>query len=430
MRVLITNTGPWGTGSGTVADGVMKELRRRGHKVMAFFPDTGFPGTDYQKYYGDKDTYRIVKYPVTYNGIYLYTFPLIIPDPNPRNYEYAWTYKDLSQPEFEAHMAYLKDELQKAIEDFKPDVIECQHIWAIDHLIKDMGYRYICVAHHSDQMGFLLDKRMQNIAVQSAKKAEYIFAISEYVKDEVLRYYGVEPERVIVTENGYDQSVFKPIEQSDRETILSEMGCKNMRDYPIITFCGKISHTKGVDILLEANKLIQEKKKAYLLLLGSGSLNNFSTEVQKKFHLENVICLGQRSQSELAKLHNIARISVLPSRSEGFGIAALEAMGCRIPVVVTNVGGLPSFAKGKIVDKENPLTLADAILEMISMEEKPYEELCHEAYITAREYSWENIVDIRMKYYTEVSGSNSVIYVDIDKQETKKRKHKIFELVN
>ena len=91
MRVLITNTGPWGTGSGTVADGVMKELRRRGHKVMAFFPDTGFPGTDYQKYYGDKDTYRIVKYTVTYNGIYLYTFPLIIPDPNPRNYEYAWT---------------------------------------------------------------------------------------------------------------------------------------------------------------------------------------------------------------------------------------------------------------------------------------------------------------------------------------------------
>jgi len=82
-------------------------------------------------------------------------------------------------------------------------------------------------------------------------------------------------------------------------------------------------------------------------------------------------------------------------------------MGCRIPVVVTNVGGLPSFAKGKIVDKENPLTLADAILEMISMEEKPYKELCHEAYITAKEYSWENIVDIRMQYYNEISVLNN-----------------------
>ena len=44
MRILLTNTGPWGTGSGTVADGVMQELTRRGHEVMAFFSDIGWPG--------------------------------------------------------------------------------------------------------------------------------------------------------------------------------------------------------------------------------------------------------------------------------------------------------------------------------------------------------------------------------------------------
>jgi glycosyltransferase involved in cell wall biosynthesis len=407
MKVLITNTGPWGTGSGTVADGVMKELRRRGHEVMAFFPDTGFPGAEYQRYYGDKESYRIVRFPVTHNGIHLYTFPLIIPDPNPRNYDDAWTYRDLSQLELSACMDYMNRELENVIEDFKPDVIECQHIWAIDHLVKNMGYHYACVAHHSDQMGFLFDERMQKIAIQSAIKADYIFAISRYVKDEVLRYYAVQPERVIVTENGYDQSVFKPVENPERQKVLSEMGYRDLKDYPTITFCGKISRTKGIDTLLEANKLIQEKMKVYILIAGSGSLDNFDQQERDRFHMENVICLGQQRQEDLARLHSISVLSVLPSRSEGFGIAAMEAMGCGIPVVVTDVGGLPSFARGKIVSKENPKDLACAILELLCMDGKEYRKLCQEAYLTAKQYTWENIVDIRMKYYEEISWLNA-----------------------
>jgi glycosyltransferase involved in cell wall biosynthesis len=407
MKVLITNTGPWGTGSGTVADGVMIELHRRGHEVMAFFPDTGLPGADYHKYYKDPKTYRIVKFPAIYKGVSLYTFPLIIDDPNPRNFENAWTFRDLTQLEFEAYMDYMSEELKKAIEDFQPDVIECQHIWAIDHMIKKMGYHYVCVAHHSDQMGYRFDPRMQKIALQSAKQADYIFAISDYVKKEVLELYGVRPNRVIVTENGYNQAVFKPKANTNRQKVLSEIGCQELKDYPIITFCGKISHTKGVDILLQANKLIQNKQKAYLLLMGSGSLDSFSSEEKEKFHMENVIYLGQRSQSDLAKLHNIARLSVLPSRSEGFGIAALEAMGCGKPVVVTNVGGLTSFAKGKVVEKENPKSLADAVLDLLLSDEKSYNMLCQEAYLTAKKYSWRNIVDIRMKYYTQIASSNA-----------------------
>src|SRR5665647_359166 len=113
MRILITNTGPWGTGSGTVADGVMTELKRRGHEVMAFFPDSGFPGNGYEKFYGDEESYHIVKFPIIHNGVALYTFPLIIEDPNPRNYKDAWTFKDLTEEELEAYFSYMKEELEK-----------------------------------------------------------------------------------------------------------------------------------------------------------------------------------------------------------------------------------------------------------------------------------------------------------------------------
>ncbi|MBK5245295.1 MAG: glycosyltransferase family 4 protein [Eubacteriaceae bacterium] len=408
MRILITNTGPWGTGSGTVADGVMTELKRRGHEVMAFFPDSGFPGNGYEKYYGDEESYHIVKFPIVYHGVSLYTFPLIIEDPNPRNYTDAWTFKDLTAAELEAYLSYMKEELEKVIRDFKPDVIECQHIWALDHLILQMDRRYICVAHHSDQLGFLYDQRMQPITIQSAKKAAYIFAISDYVKEEVLSLYDVDPKQVIVTANGYDQTIFAPDEQLNRQTVLTELGYSNLENYPIITFCGKISKTKGIDVLLEANKYIQEKTKAYILIMGSGNLDTLSKSEREKLHMENVLILGQRSQRELAMLHNIAKLSVLPSRSEGFGIAALEAMGCKKPVVVTRVGGLPSFAVGKIVERENAKDLAEGILEILNMETLPYDTICQQALRTANKYSWENIVNIRMKYYSQEAANQQL----------------------
>ncbi len=302
----------------------------------------------------------------------------------------------------EAYFKYIRQELEQVIAEFAPDVIECQHVWAIDHLLKDMGYHYICVAHHSDQLGFLFDERMSRRALQSAESASYIFAVSDFVKDEVLELYQVPPEKVIVTGNGYNQSIFELMSGLDRERVLADLGCGKLEEHPLITFCGKISATKGIDILLEANKIIQEKKKAYILLMGSGNLDALQKKSGGRFHMENVIYLGQRSQMDLAKLHNIAALSVLPSRTEGFGIAALEAMGCGKPVVYTNAGGLASFAVGRMVEKENPHELAQSILQILSLEEIDYRELCQHAYSAAQKHSWESIVDIRMKYYSEI----------------------------
>lgn len=405
MRVLITNTGPWGTGSGTVAEGVLRVIQQEGHAVRAFFPDSGLPGHGYEHYYKDPGIYRIVPFPATYRGKHLYTFPLIIPDPNPRNYRGAWTFKRLTQEELEAYFGYIKEELQKLLEEFKPDVIECQHIWAVDHLLGDLGYHYICTAHHSDQLGFIYDQRMQGYARKSARDASFIFAISEYVNREVQDLYQVGPEKVITIPNGYDQRVFQPFE-ANREEVIGRYGIKGDNSSPVITFCGKVSRTKGIDVLLKANKVLQKEKKAIIIVLGSGSLEDFSKEELEDTSLENVFFLGHRSPEELAAFHNIASLSVLPSRSEGFGIAALEAMGCGLPLVVTDVGGLVSFAVGKVVPKEDPKALAGAILGILEMPPAPYRELSEEALQKARGYSWASLVEKRMPYYREVALLN------------------------
>ena len=79
MKILITNTGPWGTGSFTVTKAVSDELQLMGHQVKIFFPDDGTPCVDLDKYYSQSETYEIWKFPIQKNGVHLSSFPLIIP---------------------------------------------------------------------------------------------------------------------------------------------------------------------------------------------------------------------------------------------------------------------------------------------------------------------------------------------------------------
>lgn len=396
MRVLITNTGPWGTGSATVTDGVARELMNLGHKVKVVFPDVGFETDDKDIYYGNPKVYNILKFPVDYKNTCLYTFPLIISDPNPRNYRKAWTFKDLSKREMDAYFNYFKERIIKIIDLFEPDIIECQHIWAMDFIIHELGLPYVSVAHHSDQLGFKQDKRMRHYAKEAAKSARYIFAVSKMVRNEVLQLYFVDPEKVIVLPNGYDQRTFFP-KQLSKTKVLHSLGIKNKNDLPVVTFAGKISKTKGVDVLLEANKIIQKKFPAIFLLFGSGELQDILNE-SREYELKNVHLMGHHRSETLAKAHKIAKLSVLPSRTEGFGIAALEAMGCGTPVVATKSGGPEEFIT-ELVEPDDPINLANGIIKILELDDEEYMNVRHRALQVAKKYSWGWIVKERIKYY-------------------------------
>ncbi|MFC1907743.1 glycosyltransferase family 4 protein, partial [Chloroflexota bacterium] len=399
MRILFTNTGPWGTGSATVVDAISQEMLRQGHEVKIFFPDCHFESMDTEKYYGHPDVYQIWEFPIERNGVKLYTFPLIIPDPHPRNYRHAWTFKDMSDAQLDLYMSEFKRKIKNIIEGFKPDVIECQHIWAMDHAIMELGYSYLSAAHHSDQLGFLRDERMRSYAISAARRAGYVLAISDFVRDEVLELYPVEPQKVIVTGNGYNQETFYP-RKLNRQALLTKYRLNIPDCVPIITFAGKMSKTKGVDILLLANKIVQQHQEVHLLLFGAGELDDIlDKDKLQLYSLDNVHVMGHQLFDTLAQFHSIASVSVLPSRSEGFGIAALEAMGCGTPLIVTRTGGPDIFAVGKIVEKEDPQQLADAILNILNLAPDNLRTLRRRAYSEARKFSWKSIVEQRLELY-------------------------------
>jgi glycosyltransferase involved in cell wall biosynthesis len=400
MRILITSTGSWGTGSFTVINAITREFLAMGHTVKVFFPDVGVISKDMDNYYQNPELYEIWKFPIEKNGITISTFPLMIPDPHPRN-PINLTFKDLSSKELQIYHNALKERIRRVIDEFNPDIIECQHIWILAHIIQELGLPYIVTAHHSDQMGFQFDSRMRDMAANAATNAKYIFTISDLVKNEVEELYHIDQNRIITLYNGYDKTIFNR-QLVNREEFLNELGINIPSSANIVTFAGKISYTKGIDIILEANCILDDPR-IHFLIFGTGDIKEIIKENCRKAHsLDHLHFMGHQPARILAKAHNISKLSIMPSRSEGFGISCLEAMSCDLPVIVTKHTGAESFAVGEIIEQENPKQLAEAIEALINLPESQYDSLSIKAEETARQFSWETIAQKRLQYYERI----------------------------
>jgi glycosyltransferase involved in cell wall biosynthesis len=400
MRILLTNTGPWGTGSFTVAKALLDEYLEMGHDVKLFFPDSKEPSRDLDYYYSHPELYEIWQLPIQNNGIRLDSFPLMIPDPHPRN-PVGKTHKELTDCELDYYFEAFKDRITPVLDEFKPDIIECQHIWAYDHIINALGYPYIATAHHSDQMGFKYDPRMRPIAKHSAQGARFIFALSEENKQEIMNLYEVDSEKIKIFDNGYDRKVFHPFPINKGE-LFEEFNVDIPSDVFIVSFAGKLSKTKGIDTILMANKLLPESANIHFLILGAGDLKEGLENVDlNEISEHHVHYIGHRTPQNVARFHNAADITIMPSRTEGFGISCLEAMGCGLPAIVTRSGGPEHFAVGEIIEKENPQMLADAILKLKNLPQDEYKILSKKALEKAHLYSWHTIAKKRLNYYEQ-----------------------------
>lgn len=401
MKILFINTGPWGTGSFTMTHCLASRYLQMGHEVKIFFPDANLESSDKEHYYNQPDLYHIWQFPIRDNQVSLPVYPLMIPDPNPRNLQ-GLTFKSLSQPELDLYLTTLEHELKKIIQAFKPDIIHCNHIWYPGSIIQKMGLPYVVTAHNSDQMGFKYDTRIQQSAITCAQGASRVIVISESVQQEVQSLYSLDSKKITLLPCSFDDAIFykQPL---DKAAILKKWNIPCQPDAPLINFAGKLSLTKGMDILLQANKLLPEHLNIQILVLGTGALDTICQQMKPdSFSLKNMHFLGQQPAEKVAEIHNISLFSLMPSRSEGFGIAAVEAMGCGLPIIVTACGGPEKFAVGKIIDTESPEQLAEGILEMVNLPEEDRLKLGEQSFQKSREYAASVMAEAHMDLYREI----------------------------
>jgi len=196
-------------------------------------------------------------------------------------------------------------------------------------------------------------KRAKKIIAVSKENAELIKANFSKAKPEIIQA-------------GYDPKVFN-IQEYDKKEILSKYGIE-YTGQKIILFAGRLSYLKGVDILLNAAKIYEDKENVITVIAGNGALRKELKAQAKELQLKNVYFIGHKSQRTLKKLYNIADVFAMPSRMEAFGLVAIEALACGTPVVCSDTGGMKDYITpkvGKLIQSEDPKGLAKTLINVI-----------------------------------------------------------------
>jgi glycosyltransferase involved in cell wall biosynthesis len=211
-------------------------------------------------------------------------------------------------------------------------------------------------------MGILRQRKHQVAYRWLAKLPDLVFAVSEQVRRHCIEVDGISPDRVETIYNGLDiPEEFTPNAPHDPAS-----------DFAVITV-GNIRRVKGFDILVEAAAIVLKSVPNVHFSIAGGILEplyfaQLEQAIERLSLSENVHFLG--SLTDLRPVLQKSDLFVLPSRSEGFSNAILEAMAFSLPIVATRVGGndeaVQDNVTGYIVPPEDAVALASAILRVIT----------------------------------------------------------------
>lgn len=248
-------------------------------------------------------------------------------------------------------------------------------------MLKSMGCKVIA-HYHNKGVSAYQSKWVYNFLYKRFFRNLKVILLAENLYKDIARY--VKREDVYICPNG--------IPVSCRE----EQDAKRNNEVPYLLFLSNLLISKGVIVLLDALKILKEKEYAFVCQFIGGETAEinaiqFFEEVNKRELSDLVTYVGRKVREEKEAFFRQADIFVFPTYycNETFGLVNLEAMEYKLPIISTNEGGIPDIVKdgenGLICEKQNPVSLADCIAELLDDEElrvkmgnAGYEKFCRE----------------------------------------------------
>lgn len=173
----------------------------------------------------------------------------------------------------------------------------------------------------------------------AVRKAKVIFTVSENSKKDIMRFFKVKPEKIVVTYNAVDRS-FVHKEKERVEYLLGKYHIPENRK--VLMYVGNLKPHKNLIRLLRAYSGMEDREDTVLVLVGKAFDNTELDRTISELGIgAHVIKTGIIEKEELVDFYNLADLFVFPSLYEGFGIPPLEAMACGTPVVSSNSSSLP-----------------------------------------------------------------------------------------
>lgn len=233
------------------------------------------------------------------------------------------------------------------------------------------------------------DKLYHKFTIRFIKRfASKIIAVSHYTKEDLVKTYGIDKEKIVVIHNGYDRAKYEVLDRNE------EFSKKHKLDFPYLLFIGRLEQKKNIPRLIDAFAEFKKRNKTAhkLVLIGRPGFGYDEVEKKiKKYGLTNeVVMPGWVGDDELPKFLNQAELFVFPSLFEGFGIPVIEAMACGCPVICSNTTSLPEVAgeAALMFDPEKPEEIVSR-MEQVLLNPEVQESLKIKGLRQAEQFSWE-----------------------------------------
>ncbi|MCJ7737710.1 MAG: glycosyltransferase family 4 protein [Anaerolineae bacterium] len=237
----------------------------------------------------------------------------------------------------------------------------------------------------------------------SIRWADHIIADSEHTRRDIVRLLGVTRKRITVIPLGVGPQ-FHPV---SAQQAAQKLRTKHQLPQSYVLYLGTLEPRKGIDTLIESYALISGEIPQDLVIAGKrGWFTEPLFELVQHRRLEDrVHFTGYISDERVPALLSAADVFAFPSRYEGFGLPALEAMACGTPVIASNASSLPEVVgdAGLMVPPDDIPALAQALSEVLG-DRDLQRNMRERGLARARCFTWEETARKTLQVYEELAG--------------------------
>jgi glycosyltransferase involved in cell wall biosynthesis len=214
----------------------------------------------------------------------------------------------------------------------------------------------------------LVDRSIYDIKFRYAcKNADIVIAISKATKNDIVKYYNIDPHKIKVVYQPCADNFFAPKSYED----LASLILKHKLPSSYILYVGSVIRRKNLLNVVKAYKLLPDDLKLPLVIVGQADnayKQNIIEYIRQNQLDKYVIWLKNVSNNDLPAIYQKASLFIYPSRYEGFGIPVLEALFSKVPVITSKTSSLPEAGGhySYYIDPESPEEIASGIYKILT----------------------------------------------------------------